>query len=964
MISMSNVTSVGAAGSYYASDNYYSRDENQVQSVWQGHGAEVLGLSGMVEPEAFKQVLSGEVGEQRLGRVTGTGPDGELQREHRPGYDVTLSAPKSVSILAEVGGCTDVRAAHEAATSKVLEYIERNLIGSRVTENGETRFVQTDNLIAGRFHHTTSRDLDPQTHTHLVIANATQTPDGVWRSLSNEQIYKSQALLGVIYDSELAANLRDRGYRLEATDNGKWEVAGINREQIEHFSQRSRAIDARLEKFGLTRETATAEQRENAALNTRVSKKAVDHVALRETWVERAGAVGIDFAKIEADRAVLAAQPQDPTLSPDKAAAAVRFAIEHLTEREAVVSRESVAMAAVAHSIRDSVWAGVRLEHIDAAIGHQLADKSALEAGVDREGRLMLTTPLAIDREQAMVAMLEAGRGASTAVAKPTLVDSAIERFEAGKSAALGVDFKLTTGQYDAAMLTLTSEDRFVGLQGYAGVGKTTMMELVKDVAVQAGYTLRGMASSAEAAATLAKETGIESTTTARFLLDEGRRAMEPAKPAEINFFAALDYAGREYGSVTVAMPHGSTATSQRKELWILDEASLAGQRELTTVMSLAERAGAKVAFSGDKLQLNAVEAGKPFEMLLQRGIASAEMTEINRQRQEDLKQAVAAAVARNNAKAFALLSKRIVEISDKGDLFARIATDILAKPTERRNESLLIVPLNTDRQAINIQVREGLQARGEIAMDQVGRAVLVASGFTDAQKASAPYYEAGMVVRFGRDYSRSLGVESGDYASVVGVDRKMNLVTLMAEDGRRFEWSPSKQSKVEVYAREVREVAVGDELRFTKNDRGLGVNNGTLAKVTAMGSSEVVLSTKTGELRLNSEQLAHGHWDYAYAMTVYASQGKTVSTSNLLITADSGQAMGERSFLVGVTRERDDLAIYTDSRKKAVDLITTSQDKTSAIEALEGRAAPPSSKPGKGATAGGSAPKGAEIEL
>lgn len=98
MISMSNVTSVGAAGSYYASDNYYSRDENQVQSVWQGHGAEVLGLSGMVEPEAFKQVLSGEVGEQRLGRVTGTGPDGEMQREHRPGYDVTLSAPKSVSI--------------------------------------------------------------------------------------------------------------------------------------------------------------------------------------------------------------------------------------------------------------------------------------------------------------------------------------------------------------------------------------------------------------------------------------------------------------------------------------------------------------------------------------------------------------------------------------------------------------------------------------------------------------------------------------------------------------------------------------------------------------------------------------------------------------------------------------------------------------------------------------------------
>src|ERR1035437_3368304 len=189
MLSMSNLSSASAASGYYAEDNYYSADESRARSVWEGRGAEALGLSGVVGAADFEKILSGEVGDQKLGRITGKGPDGELEREHRPGLDITLSAPKSVSILAEVGGRDDVRQAHEAAVSKVLDYIEKNLAQARVTEGGVTRLERTDNVIAGRFHHTTSRDLDPQTHTHLVLANATQTKDGIWRSLSNEMLY-------------------------------------------------------------------------------------------------------------------------------------------------------------------------------------------------------------------------------------------------------------------------------------------------------------------------------------------------------------------------------------------------------------------------------------------------------------------------------------------------------------------------------------------------------------------------------------------------------------------------------------------------------------------------------------------------------------------------------------------------------------------------------------------------------
>lgn len=937
MLSMSNVSSVASAATYYAEDNYYSQDENQAMSVWAGKGAEALGLVGSVDPEDFAKILAGEIGEFGLGKILGKGPDGELLRDHRPGFDVTLSAPKSVSILAEVDEQRDVRGAHEAAVTKVLDYIERNLVRARVTEAGETSTVQTDNLIVGRFHHTTSRDLDPQTHTHLVIANATQLEDGRWRSISNELIYKNQKLLGAIYDSELAANLRELGYRLESTQDGRWEVAGISRDQINHFSQRSQAIEERLEKFGLTRETATAAQREDAALRTRDAKSEVDHQALREDWRDRAHSLGVDFSKIENERERGGAPPTDPAVREEKAMDAVRFAIAHLTERESVVPWEEVIRVALEHAVKDAPWASVRLADVEKALGDMLAAKEALSVPI--EGHI--TTPEALKRERDMLFMLEGGRSAVGPIMDFERVDAAIAAFEQARSAASDIPFRLTVGQEDAARVALTSEDRFIGLQGYAGVGKTTMLEVVRTAAEEAGYTVRGMAPSAMAALTLQTESGIESVTTARFLLDEGRRAVNEAKPEMVTLevFGAVDLAGKQWRTLSVTLPgkarEGEYAS---KELWIMDEASLSGQREMTQLMEMAQKAGARLVLVGDELQLNAVEAGKPFELLQKAGIDGAVMSDINRQQVEDLKQAVSAAVERQNTTALGFLTDRIVEIEDKGALLARAASDILEKHPQDRDKALIIVPLNDDRHAINKMVREGLQERGEIGETQAERKILVPTGYTDAQKGSTPYYEPGMVVRFGREY-RSLDVASGAYGTVVSIDVPRHQVKLQMEDGRHVTWSPEKHAKVEAYKKpEERELGIGDELRFTRNNKDLGVNNGTLGKVTAITDEKIVLDTAKGQITLRSTDKSESHWDYAYAMTVHASQGRTTNDVNFLITADSGRAMGERSFYVGITRPRLDMTIYTNDSDKAKDLIVQEQNKTSAVEKLSAK--------------------------
>lgn len=946
MISMSNVSSPSAAGGYYAEDNYYSQDENQASSQWLGAGAEELGLHGEIELEQFQDVLSGKVGDQQLGRwVAGEkdaqGNPGEPVLEHRPGIDVTLSAPKSVSLIAEVGGAGDMRQAHEAAVKTVLDYIEKNLIGARVTVAGETRFEQTDNLIAARFQHTTSRDLDPQTHTHLVIANATQTADGVWRSMSNEGIYSNKGLIASIYDTELAANIRALGYRVENTADGRWEVAGISREQIEHFSQRSQAIEERLDKFGLTRESATAAQRESAALLTRAAKGEVDHVALREEWRERAAAIGIDFAKIEAERAINADKQIPAAQTAEMAVAAVKFAVDHLTERESVVDHKEVVHTALNHAIQEKIWASVRLSDVTAVIEQRIEEKSVLhvEARPDphRLERDQITTPLALEREQVMLGLLQAGRGATPSIQTENAVGKAIEAFEARKSAELGIDFKMTVGQVQAAIVALTSQDQFVGLQGYAGVGKTTMLEIVKESAEAAGWTVIGMASSAEAAQTLEKDSGISSVTTARFLLDESKRAAESmrAEKVEVQLHGAVDTNGNDYRSMAVTYLRERETPAPRQELWVVDESSLMSQREATTIMERAAAAGAKVVMVGDKLQLNAVEAGKPFELLQRAGIQGAEMTEINRQQVDDMKMAVAAAVARDNGAALAHLSERIVENKDKPALLQQVANDMVAKHGTDRTNALLIVPLNEHRETINNLVRERLQEIGTIQANATTREVLVPTGFTDPQKGSFAYYSKEMTVRFGRDY-KSLGVERGDYAQVVGVDFEKRVVNLALADGTKVSWDPTKQSKVEVYEREGRHLAIGDEIRFTRNNSELGVNNGTLARVESISGGKTVLATKDGQVTLDAKDAQHRHWDYAYAMTVYASQGKTVADSNILITKDSGRAMGDRAFYVGITRPRTDLTIYTDDRGKALALIKSVQEKSSAMEALK----------------------------
>ncbi|MBF1914563.1 conjugative relaxase, partial [Klebsiella pneumoniae] len=288
MLSFSQVKSAGSAGNYYTEkDNYYVI--GSMEERWQGKGAELLGLEGKVDKQVFTELLQGKL------------PDGsDLTRiqdgvnKHRPGYDLTFSAPKSVSMLAMLGGDKRLIDAHNRAVTVALNQVE-SLASTRVKKDGVSETVLTGNLIIARFNHDTSRAQDPQIHTHSVVINATQNGDK-WQTLASDTVGKtgfSETILanriafGKIYQNSLRADVESMGYKtVDAGKNGMWEMEGV---PVESFSTRSQELR---EAAG---PDASLKSRDVAALDTRKSKEAIDPAEKMVEWMNTLKETGFDI---------------------------------------------------------------------------------------------------------------------------------------------------------------------------------------------------------------------------------------------------------------------------------------------------------------------------------------------------------------------------------------------------------------------------------------------------------------------------------------------------------------------------------------------------------------------------------------------------------------------------------------------------------------------------------------------
>ena len=237
MLSIASIASGGGAANYYAGDNYYTDGQLTEASLWFGQGAEQLGLSGRVEANVFEAVLAGDL-------PNGAQIPAGARGGHHPGVDLTFSAPKSVSLLAYIGGDDRLLAAHMDAVRSTLAWTEKTFAEARVSKGRGQEVVGTGNLLVALFQHDTSRLLDPQAHVHAVIANATKAPDGKWRALAEYALWQGKTTIASVYNAEFRQRVESLGYRTEPTGkHGQFEIAGIDRKVIMAFSQRRTEIE-------------------------------------------------------------------------------------------------------------------------------------------------------------------------------------------------------------------------------------------------------------------------------------------------------------------------------------------------------------------------------------------------------------------------------------------------------------------------------------------------------------------------------------------------------------------------------------------------------------------------------------------------------------------------------------------------------------------------------------------------
>ena len=292
MLSMSNL-SAAQAENYYETEDYYSQDaalETEPErhpARWYGKGAATLGLTGTVDVQAFRDLLHGQTPQGQSLHAKRIDP-----AKHRAGTDFTFSAPKSVSIAALIQHDPRVIEAHDRAVETALSVLEERYAQARISTSQSRQRVTTGKVIAAVFRHQTSREQDPQLHSHCVVINATQLANGSWRSLSNEEMVAHQKLLGEIYQNELAHQLGRSGYEVEPRTTGQFELEGYNQEVLNAFSTRTRQIEDYLHQWeqSLQQEERVAlefSQKKQATLQTRRAKAIASPTWLMQTWEQR-----------------------------------------------------------------------------------------------------------------------------------------------------------------------------------------------------------------------------------------------------------------------------------------------------------------------------------------------------------------------------------------------------------------------------------------------------------------------------------------------------------------------------------------------------------------------------------------------------------------------------------------------------------------------------------------------------
>ncbi len=726
--------SIGKLGASHAQLEYYERQvaagiedyyaaRGEAPGRWIGGGCGGIGLSGRVDRDGFFALMEGR--DPRSGVVLRP-PHG---RTRVAAFDLTFSAPKSVSVLYAMGEDVVARAlseAHDRAVAEALAYVEREACITRRGKNGVRR-VRGDGFVAAAYRHRLSRAGDPQLHTHVVVANMTRA-EGRWTALDGHGLYEHKLAAGAVYRAVLRAEVRERlpWVWWRRAGRGLFEIDGVPEGVLREFSRRRAEIEERARELtGVAASELSRERVEGIALATRRAKEyGVDGARWRDEARARAAEHGLGAREL---RRLMSLLPRVASVSELDVAAS---ATGRLSGAEGLTGRHNTfACRHVVSELAGEFVQGATVAQLDRAAGGYLEDSSVVVLG-GRGGEERFTTRGLLASEQTIVATAHGQVAREVATLGPASVDASLRRG--------GVEL---SGEQAAAVEAIAGSGNGVDvLQALAGTGKTRVLGALADCYRDAGFLILGVAPTGRAARELGEAIGTQAFTLHAVV-------------------KAIDRAGDLLPRTVVLM----------------DEAGMAPTRQSAVLFEAAARAGAKLVAAGDVGQLPSVQAGGWFAALT-RELGGPELRQVMRQRDPS---EVAALEALHDGDADEYLAFK----QDQGTLHVHpdehdAFTEVLRAWDRTRRlhgveSAVMIAPDNMTRELLN----------------ERARAMLIDAGTLPAE----PLCIGGREFRVGdrviaRRNDRARDVNNGTLATVRAIHRITGALSLDIDIGGRRE--------------------------------------------------------------------------------------------------------------------------------------------------------------------------------
>ncbi|MCW5921437.1 MAG: relaxase domain-containing protein [Saprospiraceae bacterium] len=874
-----NASSAGAK-SYYSQglskEDYYAKENSQeIIGLWHGKGATLLGLNGKVDKEQFASLcdnINPETGEQLTARNI---------ENRRVGYDLNFHAPKSVSICYSLNQDENIMSAFRDSVQETMTELEKNM-QARVRVNGQNDNRDTGNLIYGEFIHTTARPVDgipdPHLHAHCFTFNATYDQvEDKWKAGEFATIKRDAAFFEAYFHSAFSSKLKEAGYGIERTEKG-WEIAGINRDTIEKFSNRTQEVETIAAEKGIT----DAKVKDGLGAKTRSSK--IENLTLDELRTEWSGRL------TEREKAVIGevgkkgfekSQVPDMEAQADKA---VNMALEHCLERKSVAGEREVLRDAMRRSYGDCTPAEV-------IKAYGLKEKEMFTVAT-KDGTV-LTTKEAVKEERQLVEMTVSDKGKLAPINKGYEIQNPA----------------LNEEQQKAVKHALASNDRVIVIEGGAGTGKTTLMKEINQGCESAGKKVFAFAPSAEASRGVLQSEGFEKADTVARLLQD--KELQTQLKNQVLWVDEAGLLGNKQAGQILEI-----AKSQNARLILTGD---------TRQHNSVER--------GDALRIilekSKIKPARVTEIQRQRNRA-------------DYKQVVKQISEGKQAQAFDGLEKMgaIQEIADPKERYAALAKEYAADAKSKKSV-LVVAPTHIEGEQVTAHIRAELKKTklfdGTPLLAEKENTFTIQKNLspTEAQKQEVAFYRAGQSVQF---HQNAKGFMRGSIFDVVGKDEKGN-IQIRNGKGEVSVLPLAERKKFSVFEKTEINLSKGDRIRITQNgfsENKKRMNNGNIMTVSGFDSSGNIIARPDQSKAAVIIGKDFRNFTYGYATTSHSSQGKTVDKVLIAQSSFSARAGSKEQFYVSVSRGKGEISIFTDNKQELKEAVGKSSARATASEVAQ----------------------------